>query len=135
MTIYKTKNIVYNGLVPQNKTPQEKEILKMKKQININGEIFTVMKPSTLTEKEWLLGNYYLGRTLLQAYGKVSQAKQQIYAYWARWALESYVRHLTVASKNTNMFTLNGLLNLDGETYAFIITKTRQELYKLESEV
>lgn len=107
----------------------------MKKQININGEIFTVMKPSTLTETEWLQGNYYLGRTLLQAYGKASQAKQEIYAYWTRWALESHVRHLTVASKNTNMFTLNGLIELSGETYAFIITKTRQELYKLESEV
>ena len=106
----------------------------MKKQININGEIFTVMKPSTLTETEWIQGNY-LGRTILQAYRKSSQAKQQIYAYWTKWALESHVRHLTVASKNTNMFTLNGLLDLDGETYAFIITKTRQELYKLESEV
>ena len=107
----------------------------MKKQININEEIFTVMKPSTLTESEWLQGNYYLGRTLLQAYGKASQAKQQIYAHWTRWALESHVRHFTVASKNTNMFTLNGIIELDGETYAFIITKTRQELYKLESEV
>ena len=107
----------------------------MKKQININGENFTVMKPSTLTETEWKQGNYYLGRTLLQAYVKVSQAKKQIYAYWTRWALESHVRHLTVASRNSKIFTLNGLLDLDGETYAFIITKTRKELYHLESEV
>ena len=107
----------------------------MKKQTNINEEIFTVIKPSTLTETEWIQVNYYLDRTLSQAYGKASQAKQEIYAHWTRWALESHVRHLTVASKNINMFTLNGLLDLDGETYAFIITKTRQELYKLESEV
>ena len=107
----------------------------MKKQININEEIFTVMKPVSLTETEWKQGNYYLGRTILQAYGKASQAKQEIYAHWVRWGLESNVRHLTVASKNAHMFTLNGLLDLDGETYAFIITKTRQELYHLEREV
>ena len=70
---------------------------------------------------------------LTDAYGKPSATKIAIWYDWKAWYLEnseSDYDYMTICSRNAHVFSINGRITVDGVAYAFLVTRTRQELYK-----
>lgn len=107
----------------------------MTKYMEINGEIFEVIKPRKRYLKEAIERLAREPRKdLYSHYEKPSKVKIGIWNAWVDWALESPVDCITVTSASTFQFTISAIL-YDPETDADLglirITKCHNRVYLL----
>ena len=100
----------------------------MRKQVELNGEMFTVVKGSGAPyRRAWMVED---------CYGRCSDIKKAIWHDWLKWAHDLEKQEgisevtLWVSSYNSNVFTIGGEIEYeDGSTQHIYITKTRQEIW------
>lgn len=100
----------------------------MKKYLEINGHGFEVKKPINAIP-------VISRRDLSDCYARPSVVKQAIYDNWSRWFVYCNSTQFGVRSYNTNMFTIEGIVEHEGTTYYVYISKTREEIYPIFSKV
>ena len=110
---------------------RREKINEMKKQMEINGKMFEVIK-SKYTEK--MIENHwknYSSKTLDYYYQKPSEIKKEIYAYWRDWSSDPCVWAFEVISGSCSCFSLGAILkNEHGYDIGYIkITKAHNYLY------
>ena len=76
---------------------------------------------------------------LYDAYEKPSVTKCCIWEEWCNWfysmaekfnyATDGEYDYISICSRNCFRFSINGRITVDGITYTFLITQTRNELY------
>lgn len=96
------------------------------KTIEFGNEIFTIKN----THFDLIYGY----NTISDAYSTASYLKHNIWAHWIHWFYtnkENENDWLAIRTRNSNMFTLNGIITVGGNRYKFYITKTKQELYPM----
>lgn len=78
-----------------------------------------------------MLRNY---DNLYECYGRPSDAKTRIYNYWKDFTSSFYWVHREgISGYNCNMFSFNAIVeDEDHQRYYLYITKTRNEIYKIE---
>lgn len=84
----------------------------------------------TLKEGAYTPQTFYW--TLNGAYEKPSRSKIAIWEHWKSWFSknsENKYDYITIRSRNCFMFTINGRITVEGISYTFLITKTRNEIY------
>lgn len=112
------------------KKERRKKTMK-RKTMEVCGETFNIVKNGE--RPHFSRHNYY---TVYDAYGKPSEAKKAIWEYWREWALRVWRNaddvSMWVSSRNTNVFTLTGYIEMNDKTYGFYITKTRQEIWECD---
>ena len=92
-----------------------------KKYLSIDGITFTITRG--------IINNPRCStRTLKDCYGKPSSRKIAIFNSWFEWAVNNDVKCFGISSYNTNIFTLNGIIEYNGDKYYMYITPTRREL-------
>lgn len=101
------------------------------KTLKIGNKVFELknpkVKPSMYsTEHQFQL--YGWGYTPNDVYGRPSQVKQQIYDEWEKWAYENDVKYFGITGHNCMMFTLGGIVNVNGQWYYVNITKAHNTL-------
>ena len=105
----------------------------MRNTIEICGEDFVELIPSSVAPRFGYTSVY-------SAYGRCSEAKQEIWEYWRDWLWRVGNAYgfggfgdweMWVSSRNTCQFTIGGKMVYNGKRYAFYITKTRQEVWEL----
>ena len=64
-------------------------------------------------------------------YNRPSSRKQTIFKNWWLWAKRNsdIVKSFSVASYNSNIFTLHGCAVIDGQEYVYYITPSKHEIY------
>lgn len=105
--------------------------MKMRKQIEINGEMFEIIKSkytTKLIENHW---KNYSGKTLDYYYQKPSEIKKAIYSEWREWSSDLCIWAFEVTSGNAFAFSLGAILkNEHGNDIGYIrITKAHNYLY------
>lgn len=103
----------------------------MTKFMEINGEMFEVIKSKytpELIERHW---KYYSGRTLDHYYQKPSAIKKAIFEEWRDWSSDPCVWAFEVISGSHFFFSLGAILkNEHGYDIGYIkITKAHNYLY------
>lgn len=76
-------------------------------------------------------------RSIHHAYANPSYAKQEIWLYWKVWFTEnseSIHDFISITARTVQIFTVNGVITVNNERYAFRITKQKQLLYRLDSK-
>ena len=101
---------------------------KRKERINVYGEEFTVVSGNGIPCKVY--DNIY------EAYGRPSTRKVAIWEAWKNWFYEvlrdNNDGEIYITSRNTNFFTVGGYIETPiNETWAFYITATRQEIWRV----
>lgn len=92
------------------------------KTITINGREFELYVPTKhIPNKDNL--ERYAGRSITDCYDRPSKTKSEIYYDWLQWAINSNVEMFGVSSYNSNIFTLQGYIEMDGKKYILSITK------------
>lgn len=124
---------LYNVLKDKGKGYSNRVLMvnSMKKYIEFNKESFEVKKVKSELHPITQV------RSLDDCYEKPSNAKRSIYNYWLSWYMTDndnfILKHFTINSYNTNMFTLK--CDVYGRAENFIgqiyITKTRQEFWTI----
>lgn len=104
---------------------------KMKKQIEINGEMFEIIRSKytqNMIENHW---KNYSGRTLDNFYQKPSEIKKAIYADWREWSSDPQIWAFEVISGNWNNFSIGAIFRDEhGNEIGYIkITKSHNYLY------
>ena len=99
-----------------------------RKEIVLNGVTFKVKKVSVINLDEL---ERYSGRTLNDCYASPSYAKQYIYKMWEEWAYLNNVEMFGVSGYNGFQFTLQGLVEHEGNVYVLHITKTNNIAYQI----
>lgn len=104
---------------------------EMKKEIEINGEMFEIIRSKytpELIENHW---KNYSGKTLDNFYQKPSEIKKAIYADWREWASDPCIWAFEVISGSHFCFSLGAILKNDkGYDIGYIkITKAHNYLY------
>ena len=100
--------------------------MKARNTIQIGNKTFTVQHSKYAKVSNLL---YASGRTLDDCYTRPSATKQSIYWDWLMWANDNNVQYFGVRSYNSNMFTLQGMVEIDGLYYILEITPTRNTAY------
>lgn len=92
---------------------------------------YRVRKSRRLRTKEEVTNDLhkFVGVTLEDCYKRISPRKTEVYNKWKKWADENGVQYFGVKAYNSYLFTLHGLLPLDGKRFYFIVTFDRATLY------
>ena len=98
----------------------------MTNKIIIGSECFEVHRSKYVNVSQLA---YASGRKLHHCYARPSTAKSYIYDKWERWAYENDIHYFGISSYNSQTFTLQGLVDVDGVTYILIITKAHNYAY------
>ena len=82
----------------------------MKKRIlNVNHEIFTVVRPQYKNRPDFESCKKYDTLNLDNYYKSYSYKKKNVYNYWLEWSKEvNDLMSFGVSSANTNLFTITG---------------------------
>lgn len=114
--------------------------MRKNKRVVLNGEEFTIITPKVSNSKEFDRLMTADIRTLSDCYGRCSQRKKNVWAFWKYWFASLYgsdnigvtfKQFNGICSYNVNIFTLHGLITLWGVDYIVYITPTRKELIKV----
>ena len=93
--------------------------------IEIGGKTFTLKRGSYTPQSRY--------HSLTDAYDKPSSTKIAIWYEWKAWYLEnseSDYDYMSICSRNAQVFSINGRITVNGIEYTYLITRTRQELYR-----
>ena len=101
------------------------------KEIYLNGHRFEV-KRSKYANVESL--SRYAGRTIYDCYSRPSSTKLSIYKEWKEWAYLNDIMYFGVRSYNINMFTLQGLVEYNENTYMLDITPSHNYAYLIDNK-
>lgn len=104
---------------------------EMKKQMEINGEMFEIIRSKytpELIDRHW---KNYSGKTLDYYYQKPSKIKKAIYADWRDWSSDPCIWAFEVISGSCFTFSLGAILkNEHGNDIGYIkIIKSHNYLY------
>ena len=99
----------------------------MKKTLEINGVTFELGKP--VPEGHWS------DRTVYDCYGRPSDAKRAIWEDWASYILDTFrTATFGVASYNGFQFTIDGVVDWEGQQYQLRISKAHNTLCPIITE-
>lgn len=96
-----------------------------KRYLELNGKQFLTCR--ALTASEVRVKYQYLG----DCYNRPSYRKERIWDSWKDWFLSLGSHLFWVDSYNTMVFTIGGIIELEGHEWYVYITPTRQELYPM----
>ena len=104
---------------------------KGKQVLDLYGYDFVVINPKN---PDYIPRNNY--SDIWHAYGRPSNCKQGIWCRWLRWwedvKRDANGGEIYITSRNTNFFSIGGYIDSPiGERWAFLITSTRQECWKV----
>ncbi len=99
----------------------------MKKTVEINGVTFEIGKP--VSEGHWT------DRSVYECYGRCSEAKRSIWEFWARYILDTFRSgKFGVESYNGFQFTINAIVDWEGQQYQLHISKAHNILCPIITE-
>lgn len=98
----------------------------MKKNITIDNRTFEVKRSKYANANNLYR---YSHRGIYQCYDRPSTTKVEIYHDWEKWVYMNDVEYFGIKSYNSNIFTLQGLINYQGQIYILEITPTRNTAY------
>ena len=102
--------------------------MKKLKVMNIGNEDFT-LKNKILNQNDIYWCSY---NDIYECYSRPSNEKVNIYNYWRDLIYNNCeVVNYGIRGYNCNMFSLNAIVRIEEEYYYIYITKTKNEIYKI----
>ena len=106
----------------------------MRKTININGEVFELLKSDVNVCNYFVSGADY--NEIYEAYVRPSISKVSIWAEWCKWCFDNIHKGnpctISICSKNCSLFSISGMVAVDGHVYRLYITKSHNRAYIVE---